>query len=100
MKLAILAAALLLPGASAPQAGERAPQTLPPLERSDRMNLFRGLPNCVPIPGPVAGPLRQDNDSTRLDRLPPGRVLLAVERRIDGCREAVLLSEERRRYRR
>jgi hypothetical protein len=33
----------------------------------------------------------------RLDELPAGQLFHAVERQVDGCRELVLVSEERRR---
>ncbi len=102
MKLAILAAALMLPGAGAPPAPSAAPDgAKPPVaaDRFDRMNLYRERPGCRSIPDQVAGEDRR-YDGTRLDRLPQGRALLAVERQVDGCREAVLVSEERRRQRR
>ena len=100
MKLAILAAALLVPGASAPQAQEAGPSSRRTLERFDRMNVFPGLPACESIPRQVAGPRWRNEGATRLDRLPPGQVLLAVERHFDGCREAVLLRDELLRTRR
>jgi hypothetical protein len=96
---AILAAAIVLAAAEAPRAPERA--AAPPVspDAFDRMNLLRERPGCTSIPRQVAGEDRR-YDGTRLDRQPPGQVLLAVDRQIDGCREAVLLRDELRRRRR
>jgi hypothetical protein len=62
----------------------------------DRMNAYREAPGCISIPRQVAGEDRS-RDATRLDREPPGRIILAVDRQIGGCHEVALLSEERRR---
>ena len=107
MKLVILAAALVLPGSSAPPASSAslAPPAAPgaweppvSADRSDRMNLYRQKPGCRSIPDQVAGADRR-YDGARLDRLPQGHTVLAVERHVDGCREVVLLRDERRRRR-
>lgn len=101
MKFAILAAALALTGASAPRAPETAAPSAPGPDAFDRMNRLGALPGCVPIAQQVSGENRR-YDGTRLDRQPPGQVLLAVDRQVDGCHEAVLLRDElaRRRARR
>ena len=65
-------------------------------DRLDPMNVYRERPGCVSIPRQVAGEDRT-YDATRLDRLPRGTLLLAVEREVDGCPEVVLATEERRR---
>jgi len=67
-------------------------------ESFDRMNRYRTPPGCVSIRRQVAGEDRE-HYGTRLDRLPPGRLVLAVERQVDGCPEAALASDERRRER-
>jgi hypothetical protein len=78
-----------------PEAGPRAeaaPEAPPSL---DRMNRFQQRSGCVPIQQQVARGERRNG--TRLDREPPGRALFAVDRIVDGCHEAVLISEEQRR---
>jgi hypothetical protein len=85
MKLAIVAAALML-------AGTGAPQSAPP----NTMNRYQKQPRCASIPQQVAGEDRRYN-GTRLDRQPPGQLLLAVDRQVDGCHEAVLMRDELRR---
>ena len=94
MKLAILAAALLLP-ASAP-----APQTVPgqtpapaqaeqpTLNRTP--NAHNDRPGCTPIVQQVAGEDRKYR-GTRLNEQPPAQLLLAVDRQVGGCREVTLL---------
>jgi hypothetical protein len=101
--LAIVPLALLaLAAAGAPASPPSGPppaRAAPAPESVDRMNLYRAARHCVSIPRQVAGEDRR-YDGTRLDRQPPGRLLYAVERQVDGCREAVLVGEERRRQRR
>jgi len=100
--LAAFPLALLPLGAAASAPAPSSPGRAAPaldLESADRMNVYRALPNCKSIPRQVAGEDRR-HPGTRLDRQPPGRLLHAVERQFDGCREAVLVSEERRRQRR
>lgn len=52
-------------------------------------------PNCVSIPRQVAGEDRR-YDGTRLDRQPPGRLILTVQREVNGCPEVVFANELRR----
>ncbi|HVQ06926.1 MAG TPA: hypothetical protein VMS43_00675 [Allosphingosinicella sp.] len=92
-----LAAATSAPAPSGPPTAHSAPAS--GAESFDRMNVYRAQPHCDSIPRQVAGEDR-DYPGMRLDRQPPGRLLYAVERQVDGCREAVLVSEERRRRRR
>lgn len=103
--LACVAFALLPIGSSSAQTGPNSPGSgedgaaaLNPADGMDPMNLYRTRPGCVSIPRQVAGEDREYR-GTRLDQLPPGKLLLAVERRVDGCPEIVLASEERRRER-
>ncbi len=63
-------------------------------EVTDRMNLFRQGPGCVSIPRQVAGEDRR-YPGTRLDREPPGRLILAVDRIVGRCHEVVLASNRR-----
>jgi hypothetical protein len=96
--LAFVPLALLCIGAAAPQAGPPAPaQAAPELNPHsfDRMNAMPARPDCVSIPRQVAGEDRR-YDGTRLDRQPPGRLILAVERRVNGCPEVVFANEQRR----
>jgi hypothetical protein len=96
--LAFVPLALLCIGAAAPQANQPAPaQTAPELNPHsfDRMNAVPARPDCVSIPRQVAGEDRR-YDGTRLDRQPPGRLILAVERRVNGCPEVVFANEQRR----
>ena len=99
MKLAILAAALVLAGAKPAPAPEADAPPPVPAEGFDRMNLHREQPGCVPIARQVAELGRGGNRAQRLDRLPPGHAFLAVDRRVNGCREVTLLRDERRRRR-
>jgi hypothetical protein len=59
-------------------------------------NRLAARPDCVSIPRQVAGEDRK-YPGTRLDQQPPGKLLYAVDRQVDGCRVATLVSEERRR---
>ncbi len=99
-KLAFVPLALLCMGAAAPQAAEPAPtpaQTAPELNPHsfDRMNAMPAQPDCVSVPRQVAGEDRR-YDGTRLDRQPPGRLILAVDREVNGCREVTFADSERR----
>jgi len=97
-KLAFVPFALLCIGAAPPQAAAPAPaQAAPELNPHsfDRMNAMPARPDCVSIPRQVAGEDRR-YDGTRLDRQPPGRLILAVERRVNGCPEVVFANEQRR----
>ena len=98
-QLAFVPLALLCIGAAPPQgAPPPAPaQTAPELNPHsfDRMNLMRERPNCESIPRQVAGEDRR-YDGTRLDRQPPGRMILAVQREVNGCPEVAFANEIRR----
>ena len=98
--LAFVPLALLCIGAAPAQSGQTAPalaQTAPELNPHgfDRMNLMPARPDCESIPRQVAGEDRR-YDGTRLDRQPPGRLILAVERHVGGCPEVVFANEQRR----
>ena len=90
MKLAILAAAMLAPTASAPPAQTQVTPSL------DRMNVYQPRAHCVPIERQIAGTDRRRN-GTRLDQQPDGRLLLAVDRQVDGCHEVTFVNGQRRR---
>lgn len=95
-KLAFVPLALLCIGA-APQAERPTPaQSAPELNPHsfDRMNAMPARPDCVSIPRQVAGEDRR-YDGTRLDRQPPGRLILAVDRQVNGCREVTFANEQR-----
>lgn len=96
--LAFIPVALLCIGAAAPQGAQPTPaQTAPELNPHsfDRMNAMPARPDCVSVPRQVAGEDR-DYDGTRLDRLPPGRTILAVQREVNGCPEVVFANAQRR----
>ena len=97
--LAFVPLALLCIGAAAPQA-EPAPapaQTAPELNPHgfDRMNVMSARPGCVSIPRQVTGEDRR-YDGTRLDQQPPGRLILAVDRRVNGCPEVTFANGQQR----
>lgn len=97
-KLAFISLALLCLGAAPPnRAAPIAPRDTPPEPSPpfDRMNLMRDRQGCVSIPRQVAGEDRR-YDGTRLDRQPPGRLMLAVQREVNGCPEAVFVGSWRR----
>lgn len=90
--------ALLCIGAAPPQAEAPVPaQSAPELNPHgfDRMNAMPARPDCVSIPRQVAGEDRRQ-DGTRLDRQPPGRLILAVDRRVNGCPEVTFANQQRR----
>jgi hypothetical protein len=98
--LAFVPLALLCTGAAPPQAAGPAPipaQTAPELNphKFDRMNAMPARPDCVSIPRQVAGEDRR-YDGTTLDRQPPGRLLLAVDRQVNGCREVTFANGQQR----
>ena len=91
--------ALLCTAAAPPQAASPAPipaQTAPELNPHsfDRMNAMPARPDCVSVPRQVAGEDRR-YAGTRLDRQPPGRLILAVDRQVNGCREVTFANEQR-----
>ena len=98
--LAFIPVALLCIGAAAPPSDQAAPapaQSAPELNPHgfDRMNVMPARPDCLSIPRQVAGEDRR-YDGTRLDQQPPGRLILAVERHVNGCPEVVFANEVRR----
>jgi hypothetical protein len=97
-KLAFIPLALLCIGAAAPPASRPTPaQTAPELNPHDfdRMNVMPVRPACVSIPRQVAGEDRR-YDGTRLDQQPPGRLILAVDRRVNGCPEVAFANGQQR----
>lgn len=93
VKIALLAAAALLPMTGTAQAPEPAQTPLP--QQAARL-VSPDRAGCVPIARQVAGPDRPPS-GTRLDQQPPGEMLLAVDREVDGCREVTRLRQERSR---
>lgn len=80
-----------------PQAASPAPPA-PPAETQpsfDRMNVLREGQDCVPIARQVSGEDRR-YDGTRLDQQPPGRLILAVDRQVNGCREVTFANGQQR----
>jgi len=61
---------------------------------NDHMNIFRQGPGCVPIERQVMGENRHYS-GTRLDQEPPGRLILAVDRRVGQCHEVVMVNAQR-----
>ena len=96
-KLAFIPLALLSIGAAPPAERPTPAQSAPELNPHpfDRMNAMPARPDCVSIPRQVAGDDRR-YDGTRLDRQPPGRLILAVERRVNGCPEVTFANAQRR----
>jgi hypothetical protein len=96
-KLAFVPFALLCVGAAAPQASQPAAPPAPDGQASpfDRMNVMRTSRDCVSIPRQVSGEDRR-YEGTRLDQQPPGRMILAVERRVNGCPEVTFANELQR----
>ncbi len=93
MKLVMLGAMLMLAlpdTARAPSSG-----STPASQRSAMPNVLTTPEGCQSIPQQVAGENRR-YPGTRLDQQPPGRVLHAVDRQVDGCREVTFVNEQRR----
>ncbi len=90
MKLLIVAAAIVLLPAATPGV-----LTVPTTARADpaAQNAFRDREGCLPIPQQVAGEKREYR-GTRLDQQPPAQLLLAVDRRVNGCREATIIRRD------
>lgn len=86
--LLVLAAALALPSASFAEPRRDVPSRFAD-QPSSRLD-------CVVNRVQHAAPRKPLRPRT-LDRLPPGQLYHSVERQVDGCREFVLVSEERRR---
>lgn len=94
MKIALLAA-LALPLAGAGQAPDpEAPNASPEPQQAARNMLDEPRPGCTPIVVQVAGEDREYR-GTRLDQQPPTRLLNAVDRRVDGCREVTFVNDQR-----
>ena len=98
MKIALLVVALAAqatvpaqaPTSETPAAQQRAwPDTI-----RGTANVFSDAPGCTPIVVQVAGDNRS-YEGTRLDRQPPARLLLAVDRQVDGCREVTFVTDRR-----
>jgi len=99
MKIALLVAALAAQATAPAQAptaetpaDERAPWT-----ESDQPtpNAFQSNPGCTPIVVQVSGEDRR-YEGNRLDQQPPARMLLAVDRQVNGCREVTFVNEQDR----
>jgi hypothetical protein len=95
--LAFVPLALLCIGAAPVQPAPEPAQTAPELNPHgfDRMNLMPARSDCESIPRQVAGEDRR-YDGTRLDRQPPGQLILAVERHVGGCPEVVFANGQQR----
>jgi hypothetical protein len=91
-----LAAGAAPPTQHVPEAEAGSVVPLPFGWKSDSMNLYRTRAGCESIPQQVAGDDREYL-GTRLDRLPPGKMLHAVERQVDGCPVVTFVAEERQR---
>lgn len=96
MKIALLAAAAMVSLTDTAQAPEPA-QIRTVLQQTRTLSPDR--PGCVPILRQIGGPDRRV-PGTRLDQQPAGEIILAVDRRMNGCHEATLLRDEQRRARR
>ena len=96
MKIVLLAAlALPLAGtAQSPDPQAEAPRASPGPQRVTRNLLDEPRPGCTPIVVQVAGEDREYR-GTRLDQQPPARLLYAVDRRVNGCREVTFVNDQR-----
>ena len=65
-------------------------------EPATRNHFETGGPQCESVPKQVAGEDRT-YPGTRLDQQPPGKLLHAVDRTVDGCRVVTFVAEERQR---
>lgn len=92
MKIALLAALALPLAGVAPDPQAEAPSPEP--QRAARNMLDEPRPGCMPIVVQVAGEDREYR-GTRLDEQPPARLLFAVDRQVNGCREATFVNERR-----
>ena len=101
MKMVFLLAGLMLPLESlAPAREDMSASPASPSQRGPALNgtpnLYADRDGCTSIPRQVAGEDRRYG-STRLDQQPPGQLLLAVHRTVDGCPVVTFAREERRR---
>jgi len=98
MKIALLVAALAAQAtvpAQAPTAEAPAGrQQVSPRPDRPMPNAFTDNEGCTSIVVQVAGDDREYR-GTRLDQQPPARLLYAVDRRVDGCREVTFVNDRR-----
>jgi hypothetical protein len=73
-----------------------APRDDPAVLPAPMPNHFGTPAGCESIPQQVTGEDKEYR-GTRLDRLPPGKLLHAVERKVDGCPVVTFVAEERQR---
>lgn len=99
MKIALLVAALVAQAtapAQAPTAETPADQQALWTESDQHTpNAFQSNPGCTPIAVQVSGENRR-YEGNRLDQQPPARMLLAVDRQVNGCREVTFVNEQDR----
>lgn len=95
MKLVIALVALQAALPAAVPALQPAP-TLPPPTVTDMPNAFTQAPNCLPIIRQIQEQAKRTRDTEyrTLDREPPAHLLLAVDRQVNGCREAAFLRRD------
>ena len=91
MKL-LLFTFLLLPAASSAQAP--APRQADQSAGSTMPVLGQARPGCTSVLRQVVGP-EQRRPGQRLDQQPPAKMLYAVDRHVNGCREVTLVGERR-----
>lgn len=96
MKIPLFAFTLALPLSAAAQTPSAPVEPRAGPEFQPHMpNAFeRERPGCLPIVQQIAGENREYSGS-RLDQQPPARLLFAVDRQVDGCREVTFVHERR-----
>ena len=96
MKIALLALTLALPLSAAAHSPEAPDEPRAVAEPQPHMpNAFvRERPGCMPIVQQVAGENREYRGRT-LDQQPPARLLYAVDRQVNGCREVTFVHDRR-----
>ncbi|PWG02379.1 hypothetical protein [Sphingosinicella humi] len=95
LSLIAMAAIQLAPGAVptiAKAASEPADGEASQVDRQGATTVHRS--DCLSIQRQVAGEDRR-YPGMRLDQQPPGRLLHAVDRQVDGCRTVTFVAEER-----
>jgi hypothetical protein len=65
-----------------------------PVDFQDGTRGFREASDCLSVVRQVAG-RDQRHSGNRLDQQPSGKLLLAVDRQVDGCRSVTFVAEER-----
>jgi hypothetical protein len=90
MRMIFSAALVLLVAAAPPSRPAAHLPDAPSADRFDPINAYRTRQGCRSIPQQVAGADRR-YEGSRLDRQPPGHLLLAVGREIDGCPQATVI---------